>query len=203
MVHGGQAAPVHSHDTLGSKPAAGAWLHSRLPAPLPAENRFAPSGPAAQRGPDVGGRCRVPPATCRVCRERESMASGATTRRDVFAHEGAAWGLSPGGPGGCSCGPPSSPCLCPSTVLGRSPCISDSMTMWPVSAWSARPSCLGGSHRLSSLTRNDQQNGTGTRRGPEGPQPVMASRPGGQAWACSQGLRPRDGLVPRTALRTR
>lgn len=160
MVHRGRAAPVHGHDTLGSKSAAGAWLRSRPPAPLPAENRFAPSGPAAQRGPDVGSRCRVPPATCRVCRECESMASGATTRRDVFAHEGAAWGLSPGGPGGCSCGPSSPPVPLP--LHRRSPCISDSMTTWPVRARSARPSCLGGSHRLSSLTRNDQQNGTGT-----------------------------------------
>lgn len=178
---------------LEPKPGAGARLqepHRGLPGAAPRGAR--PSAPQSPRPTgglpfSPGVTLRLQRAVCSACAtaELQRRQLGGPSRFPTRAPSGGTvWGA-----WGCSCGPPRvCPCLCPSAVLGWSPCTSDSVTTWPVhvrSAWSSR------------------LRGLRDRGGARRPRPATAPRPGGAGAGCSQALGPRGGLVPRTALRTR
>lgn len=164
---------------LGPKPGAGA----RLQEPLRGLPGAAPRGarPSAPQSPrptgglpfSPGVTLRLQRAVCSVCAtaELQRRQLGGPSRFPTRAPSGGtvrgAWGCSRGPPRVC-------PCLCPSAVLGWSPCTSDSVTTWPVhvrSAWSSRLRGL----RDRGGAGTSACNGPQARRGRRGLQPGAGS----------------------------
>lgn len=156
---------------LGPKPGAGARLqepHRGLPGAAPRGAR--PSAPQSPRPTgglpfSPGVTPRLQRAVCSACAtaELQRRQLGGPSRFPTRAPSGGTvWGA-----WGCSRGPPRvCPCLCPSAVLGWSPCTSDSMTTWPVhvrSAWSSRLRGLRDRGGVGTLACNGPQAWRGRR----------------------------------------